>query len=132
MTNEFTDKSLPPAIRRATEVYRDRRSRIERKFGRSCADLVLEIASLQREIGRLSDELSSLEDAAEDLRRSAVFELSFAALNAISNLAFSGRSPHLAPPSKPRSILLKRIGSKMKRIASWRQAGGLAKNSSTR
>ncbi|OFW98700.1 MAG: hypothetical protein A3E78_12725 [Alphaproteobacteria bacterium RIFCSPHIGHO2_12_FULL_63_12] len=46
MTNEFNDKSMQGAIRRATAAYRKSCSAVERKRGESCTDLVLEITDL--------------------------------------------------------------------------------------
>lgn len=90
MSNEFTERTLRLAIARATAAFRA--PCLERKFGQSCTDLAIEISDQKREAGRLSDAAAALEDDAEALRRDAAFELGFAALNAISNLAGAART----------------------------------------
>lgn len=104
MSNEFKGKTLEGAIARATASYRPEDARVERKFGETCTDLVLEIGDLKREVGRLGDEVSDLENEAEALRRDAFFELGFAALNALSNLAGAARSASAAAKSYRRAL----------------------------
>lgn len=91
MSNEFKGKTLEGAVARATASYRSGGAGVERKFSDSCTDLALEISDLKREVGRIGDEVSDLENDAEALRRDAFFELGFAALNALSNLAGAAR-----------------------------------------
>lgn len=84
-SNEFTGATLREAVMKATAVY-DRKASCETKSQRRCNDLIREISVLQRDLGRISDEVKKLEREAETLRESAVVQLSLSALAAVSNL----------------------------------------------
>lgn len=93
-SNEFTGATLFEAARNATAAY-DGKVHREFKNQRECNDLILQITALQRELGRLTDEIESLEDEAERLRDSAKLELALTVLAAISSLSGAFRAARI-------------------------------------
>lgn len=94
-SNEFYGATLFEAARKATAAYRHEPI-IESKDQRRCNDLVLEISSLKRTIGRAADDAERAARQADRLRNSARRELLLSALAALGTIARALRGFALA------------------------------------